>query len=879
MKKFWCFTGIAALAAVAFGQSENPDETPENGHVPPPNEAPSKKTPPPQISGEKKEPDLFEWIDKNVFKKILVSGSQRFALRLHHIEGNEEAFNEQWNRGRSGNFVDDRSVTISGKNVLGVLNFDVQLNNSPYGLPTDRRISLNYDRGWLRLDAGDINARLPSGNELVRFSRSMKGAQATATFGPLSVSALYTQSRSAARTISLTGNNTPGPYYLQAGMIVDGSLRVQVDGVEQRLGQDYTVNIYGGTITFERPIPPTSTIVCTYETMGYNQNRGDVYGAHVAYKVVPGLTIGATHLEQRPRVSGGLMQTTEAFQGYGPPNTPYFLLSPPLRSQPIIVTVDGVLQVEGVDYYFDALNPQIFYFTRFMPPTSIIRVTYTPTPDPGTFGNGKRQVSGVDFNWQIAKNNSLSFAAARSRLETPVGVQTGNAMSARYKLELGKLSFDAHWMQIPSSYVSVESTGFGRNVSGVETRMSYRAGAGWDFGLTAQDIKIATPRYTGQGLETISGHNRDIRFTANHKQGENQSFYVTALTSNGEYNGLTNQTQGVQTGYRWSQGKLGFDLGIGMTQVRAPNSDQELVTSSLYGGRLSANYQASTQLNFSAAVGLNAIRSENKSGFGRDVSLRAEWTPNPKLRTELVLADTNSGAITGIGGYTGGHGFGYNGNGFSGGGTGFGIGFGNTPGNSKVAQLRTSWNPSSQLSLDLNLLKTEANGDNLSNSSLTGGSIFASWAPSQKTRLTGRIEHMTISFTSQPGTSNNLIYGVSVEQDFLSRWRLIADYSYVSSSGSGLTGFDRTVNSVFANLTYAIDPKQRAFAEFRKGAVSGYLPDRESYFGIGYSYDILSGVALKGTYRFRLREAESSTNASYRSHGLDLELEFRFGGR
>lgn len=877
MRKIWCITAIAALAVAAIGQSENPDEELKNAGASSQIEPGKTDDPKPQI--QKGDPDLFEWIDKNVFKKILVSGNQRFALRLHHVEGNLEAFNEQWNRGRSGAFVDDRSVSVSGKNVLGVLNFDVQLNNNPYGLPMDRRIALNYNKGWLKVDAGDINARLSTGNELIRFTRTMKGAQATTTFGPLSISALYTQSRSAARTISLTGNNTPGPYYLQAGMIVDGSLRVQVDGVEQRLGQDYTVNIYGGTITFERPIPPTSTIVCTYETMGFNQNRGDVYGGHVAYKVLPGVTIGATHIEQRPKVSSGLVQTTEAFQGYGPPNTPYYLLSPPLRSHPIIVTVDGILQVEGVDYYFDALNPQIMYFTRFMPPTSIIRVTYTPSPDPGTFGNGKRQVSGLDFNWQIAKGSALSFSAARSRLNTPTGVQTGQAMAARYKLETGRLAFDAHWMQVPSSYVSVESTGFGRNASGFETKLSYNAGGGWNFGLTAQDINISTPRYTGKGLETINGHNRDIRLSADYKQNENQSFYITGLTSNGEYNRIANQTNGVQTGYRWSQGKLSFDFGIGATQVRAPNSKQELVTSSLYGGKLSASYRASDQLSFGAGVGLNSIKSEDKSGFGRDISLRAEWVPNPRLRTELVLSDTNSGAITGIGGYTGGYGFGYNGNGFSGGGTGFGIGFGATPGNSKVAQLRTSWNPSNQLSLDINLLRTEANGDNLSNSSLTGGSIFGSWTPSPKTRLTARVENMTVSFTNQPGTSNNLIYGLSLEQEFLRKWRFAADYSYVSSGGSGLTGFDRNVNSLFANLTYAIDQKKRAFAEFRKGGVSGYLPDRESHFGVGYSYDILPGVALRGTYRFRLREAESSANASYRSHGLDLELEFRFGGR
>jgi len=852
VNRICCLVGAAALAVAATGQTGEP------------------------------EPDLFEWIEQNVFKKILVTGNQRFLLRLHKIEGNEEAFNEQWNRGRTGNFIDERSVSISGKNVLGVLNFDVQFDNNPYRMPMERRVSVNYNRDWLKLDVGDINARLPSNNDLVRFSRSMSGAQMTTTFGPLSISTLYTQSRSAARTISITGNNTPGPYYLQAGMIVDGSLRVQVDGEDKRLGIDYTVNIYGGTITFEYPIPPTSTIVCTYETMGQNQSRGDVYGGHVAYKISPTLTVGATHIEQKPRSATGLVTTTEAFQGYGAPNTPYFLLNPPLRTQPIIVTVDGVLQVEGVDYFFDEFNPQVFYFTRFMPPTSLIRVTYTPAPDPGSFGNGKRQVSGIDLNWRLGNSQQLSVAAAQSKLYTPTGVQTGQAKSVRYTLDHGRLSLNARWMDIPSNYVTVETTGFGRNTRGIETKVNYQAGDGWNFGLNAQQIEIGTPRYTGEGLETIKGENRDLRFTASRSKSDSDSIYFTALTSDGAYNGIKNQTHGVQSGYKWRSGNFSFDAGIGATQVRAPsdgNANAPLASTSLYGGRFSAAYRASDTLNFSAGIGLNAIESKDKSGFGHDLSLRTEWIPNPKLRMELVLADSDSGAITGIGGYTGGYGFGYNGNGFTGGGTGFN--FGSSRGNSRLAQLRTSWNPSNAFSLDLNLMRTEANGDNLSNSNLTGVSLFASWTPSLATRLTTRVEHMQVSFTNQPGTSNNLIYGISLEQELFKKLRFVGDYSFVSSGGTGITGFSRDVNSLFASLTYSLDRRQRAFVEFRKGNVTGYLPDRESYFGLGYSYDILPGIALRSTYKFREREAMggAGNNASYRSQGLDFELEFRFGGR
>jgi hypothetical protein len=825
--------------------------------------------------------DFWDWLSQNIFKKVNVSGSQSFGLHMHEVEGDKESFQDQWYRGRDDVLTNDRYVSVSGRNVLGVLNFDLQFNNSPYAQPMDRRVSLNYDRGWLKADVGDITATLPGSNDLVRFSRTMRGAQVQTKFGNLTVKGLYTQSRSAARTISFTGNNTSGPYYLQGGYIVDGSLRVQVDGEEQRIGVDYTVNVYGGTITFTRPIPPTSTIVATFETLGRNQGKGDVYGGHIMYKVAPGVTIGASHIEQRPKNSGGLRTTTEEFQGYGSPNTPYFLLSPPMPGRPVTITVDQLLQVEGIDYFFDPNNPQIFYFTRFMPSTVIIRVTYTPAPDANSFGNGRRFVNGLDVTWQLAKNHSLTVSAARSVLDTPTGTREGIAESARYRLEHGRLTFDARWRNIPAEFVTVESTGFGRNDQGFDTKLNYRAGGGWSVTLQASNFDIGTPTFRKGEFEVIKGHNREIRLGALYDRQKGDQFYANLVHSDGAYNGLGNSTSGLNVGHRTTSGKWGFESGAGMTQVRAPKNGQQgqpLVTSDLIGGRFAATYRASDRLNLSAGLGVNSIRTVDKDGIGTDLSFKAEWRPSDNLSLDFIVANSNSGALTGINGFTGGSGFGYNGNGFSGGGSGFG--YVNVGGRSNLAQMRVNWKPSSRFSIDAMVLKTFADGSSSANADMLQTSLLATWSPSQRTTITAHADFADVQFVSQPGSSQTTLFGLAWDHDFDHRWSFSGDYSFTNSGGTGISGFKRDMNSVFANLTYRIDKRQRVFSEFRSGRVIGYLPDRETYFGVGYSYDILPGIALKGTYKLRDRAASGTGgDASYRSRGFDIELEFRFGGR
>jgi hypothetical protein len=89
-------------------------------------------------------------------------------------------------------------------------------------------------------------------------------------------------------------------------------------------------------------------------------------------------------LSQESTARTALRRRTEQFYGFGAPSTPYDLQFPPLRdaNNPIIITVGGVPQVEGVDYYFDELLPYRFYFTRYMPQQSLFRWNTPRAPIP-----------------------------------------------------------------------------------------------------------------------------------------------------------------------------------------------------------------------------------------------------------------------------------------------------------------------------------------------------------------------------------------------------------------------------------------------------------------------------------------------------------------
>lgn len=822
----------------------------------------------------------LDWLNSQVLDRVRVSGQRTFAFRSHHVEGNREAFNQLNYFGEGDRqFSQVGDVTISGDKVLGVLSFDVRLSTYKYANPDSQRIALTFERDWGKVTLGDINASVGGGNELVSLRRFAQGAQADVKFGNLRVTGVATRSKTSARTISFNGNNSAGPYYLNGSRIVDGTLRVRVDGVDQVLGTDYVANYEIGTITFlNRVIPPTSVITVTYESRGLNNARGAIVGGSVVWTPMSGLDIGFTRVEQKAVGSTGLSQTTEEFEGFGPPDVPYYLLQPPLRDRPILVTVDNVPQVEGVDYFFDPNNEQVFYFRRFMPRTSIIRVTYTPKPSPGTFGNGARVVQGLDFAYTPNAKTRLDVNLAESRLDTPLGLERGFAKSATFRTELGRLNARLNWSDIPSTFVNVESTGFRRNQSGGDFSFQYDASKGFKIGLSGSKYKITTPTYTENGLQAIRGESSDIRLSTTYQPTERLRYYLEGSTFSGSYDGRPNSSQNLVAGVETRRKGLTTSLEATRQRIRAPKFGGEglqLVTTEVTGVRLTNTYQPTPKLQLTSRIGYNTVVSDGQESSGRDLSFQASYEFSSRLRSYLTWSDSTSGAITAVGGYLGG-GIGYNGNGFSGGTFGGNANLGST--RARLLQLRTEYLPTDALSLSAHFTSTMSEGANRTNSRQDSYGITANWAPSPNTSVYADISQANVSFLNLPGSSETTVMTFGASTKFAERWDASLSYSGSSFGGSGLSGFGQNTSWFDALLGYRLDPRQRLFVRYSTGNVSGYLPDRTSDLTFAYQYEIWRGVNLVASYRLRDRRSLGDLNASnsYRSSGFDLELTFDF---
>ena len=360
------------------------------------------------------------WLQKNVMKRVQITGRRVIGLQFQKVEGDQSAYGSLTNYGQGlSRFTDQGNMTVSGNKVLGLLDFSFSLSDNRFSDPANERYTLSYNRNGVDLAYGTIQGSLLNTNPLVSFSRSLEGTMGGYSRGRAAVRFVRSQARSDARTVTLEGNNTPGPYYLQSGRIVNDSLKVLLDGRIQRLGADFNLDADLGSITFvDRSVPPTSAIVVTYEAYGVDARRGSIEGAAASYDFGRFGKLGMTTVRQTaPGAGGGTILRREAFQGYGDPAIPYYLQYVPLTGT-AEVRVDGIVQVPGIagvaggDYFFDAANPLIFYFRRFIPGSSTIQVTYRPKST-GSVG-GSRQVTGMDLRIPLGRLDRTAPRAAAS---------------------------------------------------------------------------------------------------------------------------------------------------------------------------------------------------------------------------------------------------------------------------------------------------------------------------------------------------------------------------------------------------------------------------------------------------------------------------------
>ncbi len=824
--------------------------------------------------------DLWSWLKKHVFDRVELRGYRTLGLHSYEVDGDRRSFELLNNYGEGGkSFTDIGSMSVAGTNVAGVANFRTNVDTNRFRDPQTERFSLDYDRKPLKVSLGDIQGSLTNTNRFASFNKTLKGASAQYSSGRFTAKGLYSEAKGDVRTISIQGNNSSGPFYLQASQVIWGSEQVRVDGQEMALGRDYTINYQLGAITFvDRIIAPTSTIVVSFEALGFNSRSGTIRGAGLSYDMGQVGRIGLTVIEQIVGGGSGLGTRSELFQGAGAPSTPYFLQFEPLTSRPITVRLDGQLQVQGVDYVFDDENPTIFYFTRFIPLTSTIDVRYTPRPTQTL--DGDRKVVGIDYRIPLGKGGRSGYIAlgqAAGELRSEANPLEGTARGIEASYRSGSFEFRAGARRVPEDFVSVETRGFNRNEDAADLSVLYSRGP-LEIETRHNNSSIAIRNTSSSGQVTFSrARTTSLRSFANYRKDVAQPWSL-------EFARLRNETRGVATsvdslGLFTSRtfGRLITRLGYDYQSARGPTSlgpTPTIVDILLKTLRLDTSYTAGDAWAFGAKASISDIETDDEDGKGTDLSLTASYEPSARFTMSAGYSVSDSGELATLGAFQNGFGLGYNGNGFSGGSQGSIFATGAT--DFREFRVSSTYQATSRLALMANYIERRSVGSVSSNSDTSAYTLQADFDAGNGHVLGFGLNQSRTTFVDSPTKSDALSWDAYLVGSPKGRWSYRFGLNGLITGGT--SEFKQDGLTIDASLTFRINPRQRLTTNYTSGRTVGYLGQSDTFFGVSYEYQLYRNIALVGSYKFRdVANLDSvSSGGAYRASGFDLELTFNF---
>ena len=608
---------------------------------------------------------------------VKMQGSKSFGFHMETVSGSGDAYQNDNYYGRKsvGGAYDNTDLTVQAK-LFGIINFETRYSNNLYGNPNDNKLSLNYANKLFKFDAGDITGSI-SGNTLVSFSRTLKGMQLTANIlKGFKVTSLYTQTKAQTRTITINGGNSPGPYYVYAGQIVDGSEHVRVNNKDMVKGDDFTLDPYTGELNFKSGmiIATTDTIAVTFETYGYNQTTGTITGWRADLDMIKNTHMGFTYLTQSSgKQNAGISTKTDQFYGYNNIDTPYQLQYPvemitltdtsgKTYSQPkfpMISYVGGELKTYGIDYLVDAKLPNRIYFHYPIPSTQIVKITYTPQITDET--PGSRNVWGLDSSLTVGKYGTISAEMASSRLD-----YTGQAVSDRawqIHSDMNFMKNRLHWTwslrDIGSHYTSIESPGFNRNDQGLTTGLDYQISKTMKISASMEKSKRPAYSYTSNALATDVGKDdySQTNLSFNWQVGKAGQLSLAhnnmkTLLSNG---GQTNYTTDNMS-LSYALKKVSMDISLGRNNSYSntffnnsaggtSSSQNNTYSSDALTSRLNLQWRAATFLTLGGVFALNSIN--NTGGHktnAKDMDFTADVKPVRNLTLKLSWQNQNSGS-------------------------------------------------------------------------------------------------------------------------------------------------------------------------------------------------------------------------------------------
>ena len=825
----------------------------------------------------------WAWLSANLFKRIFVSGHRELGLHLQHVTGDRQAFNDLNFSGQGDSrFTNLGQVNIDGRNVLGVFNFEMNIADDRYSDPASKRLSLDYKKGPISISAGDIQGSMLNTNQFASFSRQLSGVSAGYQKGRFAFRGVTSRAKGSATTISMQGDNSVGPYYLQNSRVASDSVQVLVDGKPMVLGTDYTVDYEVGSITFQSQIiAPTSTIVVTYESLSVNAAEGTVRGLGAAYDFGRFGKFGLTTLAQDPTGVQGLSTRTDLFQGFGDPSTPYTLTYEPLQTQPIVVKLQGIIQTEGLQYRFDPNNPAVFYFLFPVPSTSDIDVSYTPVPIDTV--DGKRRVLGFDYTLPFGSRSSrgsIIYNQATGSLQSDVQPMSGTARSLAVNYSLHGLQFQGNVKDVPNSFVGIESTGFLRNEKSDDVSLSDTHGP-WGYGIEMNNSLIGERTTDTSGnLIFQNARTTSARAHVDFAQTANSNWSLQEVQSSSTPEGdpttkLTTTSLSNTTKRGRLSTSLSYDQTSGVAPLTLDGSSNVVSPVGLNTLRLSTTYDAGAAWALGGSVGMSDVRAGGQSGRGNDMSLNAEYKPSPKLNVQFVASQSNSGALAALDGFTSGFGLGYDGNGFSSGVSTVGL-LGSEGNNYRSNLLSVTYQVSPKINVATRFNTGSASGTVASNSAFKSMSFDLDWDLGRGNQTGFSLTDSHTTFLSTTAISDATSIDWFLTGSPKGPWSYRLSTNYLLSGGD--TTFAQNSFGFDTEITRKISAKQRLGFALHSGITTGYLPQDERYFQVYHDYQLYQNIALRTSYSWHkvLNSDPTLTSGAYTANGLDLDLTFDF---
>jgi len=642
-----------------------------------------------------------------LFQDVQISGNNTLTLQQHYVEGSESAFEGQ--RWDTGSLQRRSSLSIKGP-IWKEFGFQSDLSFSGYG-PSYSRWVVGYVGHDSALYFGDLNISLRQ-NEFAGVAKSLKGWQLDQNLpGGGLLRAFTSEDKGYTRNETLSGNDTPGPYFLRFTPIIDGSESVKVDEQPQRRGVDYRLDYQTGDLWFDpiggpiKVIPSTSTISVSYQSSGYFGNAGTLTGARAEMPLADGrINVGLTWLRQdRPEAGQG---DTVAYQEnvyYGSGTTgPFDTNFRPIiadgaeviyhgQTQTIAealkVLVDDVEMAEGVDY--DAYR-QIgrVIFRLAVPPTSLVRIQYYYELGETALSQDA-EVAGLDVNYEASDNLWLKadFATSSAADNSSTALQT--AVSYRQP----RFDVLATYRDVAPQFSYIDSSGFRRNDKGlkldigwqpakhvrIQSQFSdldstqglsfgysgYSGGVGFDTGTSPYQAAAGPVQTTP--TQDVSTQRSDIQMQLDFPGWPTATLQRQTMSNAG----------GTQGDSDYQEISLNISHPLTDTlrlQASLSQTDQDYMGNESVDPRGSKMHRRRVSLTYSPSSSLNVITDLGNikaSGFGTETThsssdytrLGVTWSPSDKLSFRLNRTDSESLGRVSSGFYGGFPGGGYGGGG------------------------------------------------------------------------------------------------------------------------------------------------------------------------------------------------------------------------